>query len=742
MADGALNPSDPIRPSRRGVLTAGAAAGGGLLIGFRFGDVAQAQNPKAPYFEPNAFIKVGRDGMVTLTLPKSEMGQGINTTIAMLIAEELAVGLEQVTLVPGPPDKRLALGLLGQVTGGSMSVMSIWTPLRQAGATTRVMLVAAAAQAWGVTADSCTAGNCQVIHVSTGRRLDYGKLVDIAAVMPAPPTPALKPISEFELIGKSRNRLDAAGKVDGSLKYAIDIVLPNMKFAAVKACPVRGGKVKTLDDKDGCAVKGVYKVINGGPFVAVVAAHMGAAQKGLSKLNIVWDEGPNAALSQADMAKILDDASTRAADAEITAYKRTVAEAALAAPGVKTIEAVYRTPFLAHATMEPMNCAVHIRKDKADVWVGTQGPPIDQAVVAELTGLPLEAITIHNHQMGGGFGRRSEPDATRRAVLIGMQVDGPVKVVWSREEDIQQDFPHPATVYRLSAALDPDGQPTAWRHTYAAGSAGWRKFVAPPAVAGAPPPAPKPPKPEKNTLGYDIPNVQGYVHQEIANPAIPSDAPNHGHSLAVPIGFWRGVEENHRVFVVESFMDELAHAAGKDPVEYRLALLTNPRAKGVLKLVADKSDWATPLPAGRGRGLSVFSGFGSHLATVVELTVSPKGAVKVDRVVCAVDCGVPINPRNIEAQIFGGGLFGLTACLRGQITYDKGRIEQSNFNDYQPLRMGETPKFEVHVMPSTESPGGLGEAATAGMHAAVANAIFAATGKRVRELPISNTSLV
>ena len=706
--------------SRRAFLKAGAAAGGGLLLSFAL-DCAEG-DAAAGTFAPNAFIRIDRDGAVTMVMPQVEMGQGTYTSMPMLIAEELEVELSKVRLEHAPADDQLYSNpiIKFQVTGGSTSVRGFWEPLRRAGATARVMLIAAAAQTWGVDADSCRAEKGEITHVPTGRSTNYGTLVGVAATLPVPEKVALKDPKDFKLIGTPAKRLDAQEKVNGSAQYGIDVKIPGMKVATVAACPVFGGKLESVDDSKAKTIKGVVQIVRLDNAVAVVADHMAAAKKGLTALDIKWDAGQNAGLGMADIIGQLDAASKNPG---VVGRKEGDVEKAMAGAS-KKVEAIYQAPFLAHATMEPMNCTVHVRNDSCDVWVGTQVAARAQRTAAEVTGLPLEKVQVHNHLLGGGFGRRLDIDGVTRAVQIAKQVSAPVKVIWTREEDIQHDLYRPYYYDRLAAGLDEQGMPVAWTHRVTGSSilarwlpAAFKDGFDRDAVEGAA----KPP--------YTLPNIQvEYVRQE----------PPPGITTA----FWRGVGPTHNIFMVESFIDELAAAANKDPVDYRRALLdSSPRARAVLELAAEKSGWLQKLPPGSGRGVSVQFAFGSYLSQVAEVAVAKDGGVRVQRVVCAVDCGMVVNPDTVRAQIEGGIIFGITAALYGQITLKNGRVEQSNFDNYRMLRINEAPVVEVHIVKSTEAPGGIGEPGTVAVFPAVTNAIFAATGKRIRKLPVNPSEL-
>ena len=702
--------------SRRAFLKAGVA-GGGFVLGFGLpaflGDAAAATSGS---FEPNAFIRIGSDGSVTLTMPQVEMGQGTYTSMSMLIAEELEVALSQVRLEHAPPDiKRYGNPLLAgdQITGGSTSIRAFWEPMRQAGAAARVMLISAAAKRWQVDPSACHAERGEVVHTASGRRIKYGALAADAARMPVPEKVALKRPEEFKLIGTPAKRLDTPAKVNGKAVYGIDVRPPGLKIATLAQSPVFGGRLKSVDETAARSVKGVRQVVRLVDAVAVVADHMGAAKKGLAALVIEWDNGPNAALGTEDIARALEQGTLGAG-----AVAQNVGDIDKAIAGATTkIDAIYQVPFLAHAAMEPMNCTVHVRKDGCEVWVGTQVVARAQATAAKTTGLPLDKVVVHNHLIGGGFGRRLEIDGVTRAVQIAMQVDGPVKVIWSREEDLQHDMYRPYFVDRMSAGLDEGGMPVAWSHRFA-GSSILARFL-----------------PQAFNNGLDPDTTDGAIN-------LPYALPNaHVEYLrmeppGIPTAFWRSVGPSHNVFVVESFIDELAAAAKKDPVDYRLALLAgSPRAKAVLRLAAEKADWGRPLPKGRGRGVATQFVFGTYLAEVAEVEVSKDGEIRVQRVVCAVDCGLVVNPDTVQAQVQSAVVFGISAALFGKITLKDGRVEQSNFDTYRALRMSETPPIEMHIVRNTEAPGGMGEPGTSAIVPAVVNAIFAATGRRLRKLP-------
>jgi isoquinoline 1-oxidoreductase beta subunit len=700
-------------------LTATAAIGGGLMLGFGLpvrGEVRDTLTTDAP-FAPNAFLRIDRAGKVTFVMPVIEMGQGTYTSLPMLIAEELEVDVDKVALEHSPPDDKVyANPLIGlQLTGGSTSVRGTYLPLRSAGATARVMLVTAAAQQWSVEPSTCHAEKGAVVHKSTGRKLDYGKLVDAAAKLPVPEKVALKEPANFKLVGTPHRRLDTAGKVDGSAKFGIDTRLPGMKFSVLAQSPTFGGKLLSVDEAKAKAVPGVSQVVRLDDAVAIVAVHTWAAKQGLAAAAPQWNAGPNAKLSTADIVAQLAAASEKPG----AVARRDGDAAAAMAKAAKKIDAVYQQPFLAHATMEPMNCTVQVTKDGCDIWVGTQIPGLTQAAVMKLTGLKREQVRIHNHLLGGGFGRRLEYDGTVRAVQIAQQVSGPVQVIWTREEDIQHDMYRPSYYDRISAGVDAKGKAIAWSHRITGSSI----------VARYSPPWMKD--------GVDPDAVESSANQPYGFSDIHVDWVRQEPPAGIQTSWWRGVGATRGTFVVESFMDELAINAKQDPLAYRVALLDkNPRAKSVLQTVAAKSGWGKPLPAGQGRGIALCTGFGSFIAQVVQVTVDKEGTVKPTHVWCVVDCGIAVNPDTIRAQMESGIVFGLSGALYGEITLKDGRVEQTNFGDYRVLRINEVPKIDVHLVKSGEAPGGIGEPGTSCVMPALTNAIYAATGKRIRKLPV------
>ena len=719
--------------------TVGAAAGGGLLLGFSLPALSQGQGLEqeqkpagksviggdasepgpAGVFAPNAFIQIDNTGKVSLVIPKVEMGQGVYTSIPMLIAEELEVPLDSVTIDHAPPNEKLFMDPLlgGQLTGGSTSIRYAWDPMRKAGATARVLLINAAAQQWQVDPASCHAQAGQVVHAASNRSVGYGQLVDAAAKLPAPENVPLKDPKDFKIVGTSVKRLDSPEKVDGTAIFGLDVRVPDMVYAAIATCPVFGGTLGSVDDTNTKKIPGVRQVVKADNAVAVIGDHTWAAKRGLAALQITWNEGAGATLS---MKQIVDDLAA-AADHGTGAVARKDGDVAKGFSDAKTrIDAVYQQPFLAHATMEPVNCTVHVRSDGCEIWLGTQVPTriVDAAV--KVTGLPAEKITVHNHLLGGGFGRKLEFDMATQALKIGKQLNTPVKVFWTREEDIQHDMYRPYYYDKISAGLDANGKPIAWQHRIV-GSSILARFAPPAFKNGIDPDAVE----VASDLPYDLPNqLIDYVRQE---------------PRTVPTAFWRGVGPTRGTFVVESFIDELDAQAKVDPVKYRRDLLgKTPRALNVLNTAAQAAGWgSTSLPKGQGRGVSVMHAFGSFFSMVVDVTVD-QGEVAVNRVVCAVDCGMTVNPNTIEAQVQGGIIFGITGALYSEITIKDGRVEQNNFTDYRILRIDQTPSIDVHIVKSTEAPGGIGEPGTAALAAALTNAIYAATGTRLRQLPVGS----
>jgi isoquinoline 1-oxidoreductase beta subunit len=710
--------------SRRAILKIGLAAGGGLLAGLHLPGLARADGPA---LAPNSFIRIGNDGTITFIMPDTEVGQGIYTSAAMLIAEELEVGLDQIRVEAAPPDEGkskdplhnyLSPLLQEQATGGSTSIRGDWQRLRQAGAQVRMMLIAAAAQRWQVDPATCHAARA-VVSGPDGRSAGYGELAEDAAAQPAPATIPLKPADQFKLIGTQQRRLDTPSKVNGSCVYGIDVRVPDMKVGTVAACPVMGGKLRAVDDSAARKVPGVRDVVRLDNAVAVIGDHYWAAKQGLAALRISWDFGPNARMSSADIVHALDAASQR--DSDVVAKLEGDPDGAIG-KAAKKLSVAYEIPFLSHAPMEPINTTIHVRPDGADVWVGTQVPVRARNAVAEATGLPVEKVLVHNHLMGGAFGRRLDIDSVHQAALIARQVSYPVKLIWSREEDIQHDLYRPYYFDRLSAGLDDKGAVVGWTH-HVSGSSVMARWL--------------PVGMEKGGK-LDPDSVEGAVET-------PYELTAHrvGYTRVEPPGvvtaWWRGVGPTHNVFMVESFVDELAALAGQDPVAFRRALVgKNARARAVLDLAAEKSGWGEALPKGTGRGIALQFAFGSYMAHVLEVEVSARGEVRIHRCTAALDCGTAIMPDGVVTQVQGGLIFGLSAALYSEVTWRDGRVEQSNFNDYRVMRIDEAPRIDVHLIKSDQAPGGIGETGTAAAAPALANAIFAATGKRLRRLPIGS----
>jgi isoquinoline 1-oxidoreductase subunit beta len=705
--------------SRRGLLSGGLASGVLLAFHLPVGAVNEpVQPPDDPQgkFAPNAFIRIDGAGHTTLVMPQVEMGQGVYTAIAMILAEELDADLAQVALEHAPPSDKLygnpAFGI--QATGNSNSIRAWWKGLREAGAAARAMLVQAAAKQWQVDPASCTASKSEVTHKDSGRKLSYGELAS-AASSETPKDVRLKDPKDFVYIGQPLKRFDTPHKVNGKAVYGIDAMLDGMKFATVAACPVHGGKVRNVDDTAAKKIAGVRKVVVLDDMVAVVGDHMWAAKQGLDALKVDWDEGDNAHLSTEDIWREL-----RAASEKDGAVAKSVGDIAKGLATGERVEAAYELPFLAHAPMEPVNATVHFKGDSCEVWTGTQVMTRCQSEAAKAAGLPVEKVAVYNHLLGGGFGRKLEADMVVAAVRVAKQADGPVKVLWTREEDIRHDVYRPAYRDTIAATLS-DGKIAAWKYKVTGSSVMARWF------------------PAGFANGIDIDAVDSAVD-------MPYDIPNfhveyvRAEPQGVTTGFWRGVGPNNNVFAIECFMDELARKAGKDPVEFRRSMLgKNPRLLAALNLAAEKSGWGEPLPARVGRGVCAQPSFASFIATVVEAEVDEQGEVHLRRVTSAVDTGIAVNPDTVVAQLEGGLIFGLTAALYGEVTIAKGRVQQSNFNDYRMLRIDQTPKIEVHVIKSGEAPGGIGETGATAGPPALRNAIYAATGVALRRLPIDRS---
>jgi isoquinoline 1-oxidoreductase beta subunit len=691
--------------SRRGFLRYGGAAGAGLVITFYLPLLdrhAGGPRSRSARFKPNAWIEIQPDGTVSIWTGRSEMGQGVRTAMPMIVAEELEADWASVRVIQADADP--AYG--DQVTVGSRSVRSGWEPLRKAGATAREMLVSAAALTWGVAREECRAERGRVIHDSSGRHLSYGELTARAATLPPPDDPPLKPRAAFRIVGTRVPRVDTRDKVTGRATFGIDVRVPGMVFAAVARCPVFGGRVRRFDPAPALAVPGVLSVAEISRGVAVVAQNTWAAFQGKRAVRIEWEEGSTAQWSSAGIWRVFAAAAQRSGE-----VVRQVGDTDGAlARGARTVQAVYQAPYLAHACMEPMNCTAHVRGARCEIWAPTQSPQGAQREAARVTGLPIRAITVHVTYLGGGFGRRGGPvDYVTEAVELAQKLDTPVQVVWTREDDIQNGLYRPATYNVLRAALDANGVPVAWSHRLV-GPAGASFMI----TRGA------------DELIYPIPNFR--LERVVEDPGI-------------PIAPWRGVGPSQNGFVVEGFVDELAHAAGKDPYAFRRDLVSgHARLRRVLDLAADRAGWGSPAPAGRHRGIALWQFGETYVAEVAEVSVTAEGEPTVHRVVAAVDCGIIVNPDTVEAQIESSIVYGLTATLHGAITIERGRVVESNFHNYPMLRLPAMPQVEVHLVESDAAPGGIGEAGLPPIAAAVCNAVFAGTGKRIRRLPVGTVA--
>ena len=698
----------------------GMTASAVFLYGFHLPASTANAQPGTGAFAPNAFIRIDEHGVVTLISPQVEMGQGVYTSLSMIVAEELDADWNRVRVEHAPANEKLYVNpMIGvQATGNSNSIRAFWKPLRQAGAKARACLVEAAARIWQVPAAECRTEEGKVIHDRTSRTLDYGALIaGAAAITPRQEVP-LKDASKFRLIGRPLKRLDTPDKTNGRAMYGIDARPPGVKVATLTKSPVLGGKVASVDERRARAIAGVRQVVVLDDLVAVVADHMWAAKQGLAALEVTWNDGPNGNVSTD-----LIWSRLRAASKRDGAVAKEVGRAGEILAEANVVTAEYEMPLLAHATLEPLNCTVHITPSSAEAWVGTQALARAQAAVAKAANLPAAQVTVHNHVIGGGFGRRLDVDMVYDAARIAKQVAGPVKVVWTREEDIRHDYFRPVYHSIISARLE-DGRIAGWKHKIS-GSAvvarylpfAFQRNVDPDGVDGA------------VDMPYEIPNYRVEFNRE--------EPPG------INTAFWRGVGPNNNVFAIESFVDELARGAGQDPIAFRRAHLDKvPRLQAALDLVKQKSGWGTPLPARCGRGVSAQAAFGTFVATVVECGVGDAGEIELRRVTTAVDTGQPINPDTIVAQLQGGLTFGLTAALYGEITLKNGRVEQSNFHDYQLLRINQAPPIDVHLIRNSEAPGGIGETGTTSAVPALRNAIYAATGVALRRMPIDSKLLV
>jgi isoquinoline 1-oxidoreductase beta subunit len=705
-------------PGRREFLKVSALAGGGLIIGLTLPGCGKREAAgSAVGGMPNAWLKIGGDNRITVLVDRSEMGQGVYTALPMLLAEELEVPLAAIAIEAAPSGPAYFNQLLGtQITGGSTSVREAWDKLRQAGAAARVMLIQAAAAEWKIDVSECRVEGGRVLNAD-GDALTYGEVAEAASKLPVPKDVPLKPAGEFKLIGTRAKRTDTPGKVDGSAQFGIDVQLPGMLYAALAQSPVLGGSLKSVDASVAEKMPGVRKVVTTGSGIVVVADHYWQARQARDALRLTWDAGPNAGLDSDDVFETL----AKAAPGSGIPVRSDGDAAAALKSAAKKISAVYQLPLLAHATLEPMNCTADVRADGCDLYVGTQWQDMAQATAAKAAGLEPAQVNVHTTLLGGGFGRRIEMDFIPAAVEASKALGQPVKLIWTREDDMTHDAYRPPAHDIVAGGLDKEGRLVAWQLHLVSPSVTARVlpgFVADPKVAD-----PLAIEAAQN-YPYDVPNVSvSYLRQEIG----------------INVGYWRSVSHALNCFVAESFMDEMAHAAGKDPFEFRRDLLgQKPRFKRVLEQAASQAGWGKAA-AGRHQGIALMEGYGTHIAQVAEVSVNPNGAVQVHRVICAVDCGRMVNPAIVESQIESGIIFGLTAALWGEITLEGGRVRETNFDKYRLMRLNEVPVIEVMLLDSDESPGGIGEPSTAVVAPAVCNAIFAATGKRLRRLPIART---
>jgi isoquinoline 1-oxidoreductase beta subunit len=711
---------------RREFLKAGAALGGGLLISLyvpEFVSAARAADPAAKPVALNAFVRIGTDETVTVISNHSEMGQGIYTSLPMLLNEELEADWARVRVESSPVDAVYNHTVFGiMMTGGSTTTNSEYDRFRKMGAMARIMLIAAAAQSWNVDPQSCHAEKGFVVHTASGRRATYGSLAEAASAIAPPKDIPLKDPKDFTLVGKPMHRLDTPSKTNGTAQFGLDVYIPGMLTAVVARAPVFGGKVVSFNANKAKAIPGVVNVVQVPSGVAVIAKGFWPAKLGREKLEIIWNDGPGAAVSTVEMREKYSAISKTPG-----AVARKVGDPTAALAGAaKTITAEYEVPYLAHCMMEPLNTVVDLHEDRCEIWTGSQFQTGDRAAAAKVAGLKPEQVTLHTTLLGGGFGRRANPasDFVTEATEVAKAAKVPVKVVWTREDDLHGGWYRPMWYDHFAAGLDASGNPVAWTHTIVGQSIltgtmfesfGVQKGIDSSSVEGA------------ADILYGIPNLQVDLHSP---------------KNEVPVQWWRSVGHSHTGFSVEAFLDELAHAGGKDPYQLRRTLLAGqPRMLAVLDLAAQKANWGSALPAGHARGIATHFSFDSYVAQVAEVSVEKDGTVRVHRVVAAVDCGRTVNPDTVKAQLEGGIIFGLTAALKTEITLEKGRVQQRNFNDYPMLRMFESPAIEVYIVPSAEHPTGVGEPGVPPVAPAVANAIFAATGRRVRRLPIKPEDL-
>ena len=719
--------SGPRPFARRDFLKTAATLSGSLCIAAYVPELAAGVREQATVgagvFAPNAFVRIAPDETVTVIANHSEMGQGIYTSLPMLLNEELEADWSRIKVEAAPVDPAYNHTVFGiQMTGGSTTTPSEWERFRKMGAMARMMLIQAAAEKWSVPPESCHVKDGFVLHAESGKKASYGSLAQAASQLKSPPNVPLKDPKKFTLIGKPARRIDTPSKTNGTAQFGLDVRLPGMLYAVIARPPVFGGKVASVDSADALKVRGVHAVEQIPAGVAVIADRFWAAKLGRDKLKVTWDHGSNANLSTS---KMTEEFSRTSATPGKIARKNGDPQSALAS-AAKTITAEYDVPYLAHAMMEPLNCVVDLRADSCELWTGTQFETIDRAAAANVAGLPPEKVKLNTTLLGGGFGRRANPasDFIVEAVQVAKIAKAPVKVVWTREDDLAGGWYRPKWHDRFAAGLDAEGNPIAWTHT----------IVGQSITEGTPFAA--------YTIkeGVDSTSVEGAADMLYGIPNLQVDL--HSPKIGVPVQWWRSVGHSHTGFSVEAFLDEVAHAGKKDPVELRRKLLAKePRMLATLNLVVERSGWGKPLPKGVGRGIATHFSFDSYVAQVVEASVEKSGNVKVHRVFCAVDCGRVINPDIVKAQMEGGIIFGLTAALKTEITLENGIVQQKNFHDYQMLRMFESPAIEVHIVPSDAPPTGVGEPSVPPVAPALANAIFAATGKRIRSLPIRTSDL-
>ncbi|MGI9275249.1 MAG: molybdopterin cofactor-binding domain-containing protein [Endozoicomonas sp.] len=715
--------------SRRFFLKAAVATTGGLMLGMdsRSFAAGSAVNETGSW-QPDIWLEIHPDNRIQLTVARVEMGQGALTGLVTLIAEELDVAPEKISTLFAPADKAYNNPDYGlQMTGGSNSLSSSWMPMRQAGASARTMLIAAAADKWQINRSSCTTENGFVLNQSTGNRLSYGELAALAARQSPPANPSLKAASELRYIGKDFSRVDALAKSNGTAKFGIDVSLPDMLHAVIIRPPAYGSKLKSFDSREALASKGVMAVFEIDQGLAIVAEKYWQAHRARQQVKVEWRKNDDMAAS---LTSVYDRYSQDIAKKGDVVRKEGNIRKAMKGASSR-LEVEYRLPFLAHATMEPQNCVASVTGDQCIIWAPNQAPDTARAAAARATGIDQKNIQVHTTFMGGGFGRRLTPDFVEEAAAVSKRMNKPVKVLWSREDDTRHDWYRPATLHRLAASFDANRQPTGWSHKIAGPKVlDWYIDYAAPAMY------PGISKWMYSSVASYFPDKTCYEGAEELPYDLSSIQVEHCHSDAgVPISYWRSVGHSHNGFVTESFIDELAHASGADAYEFRYRLLQEqPRGRKVLKMVAEKAGWGQPA-SDVWQGIAIHKSFGTWVAQVADVRVTA-GQFRVEKVTCVVDCGVAVNPDIVRAQMESGIVFGLTAALYGEITLKDGAVEQGNFHDYQVLRMNECPEMDIHIIDSEEAPSGVGEPGLPPLAPAVANALYAATGKRLRSLPL------